>query len=382
MAIRLQSLISDASGAVADLGILVPIAGALVLTNGLDPATVLVGVGTLYLAAGLWFGVPVPVQPIKAAAAIAIARDLPVETIAAAGIVIGVVLLTLGTTRLAGILTPVFATPVVRGLQCGVGLILIQTALHLGRDSVSQGGYVVAALLAVALFASWRSGHRLPLAFLVVAGGVAYTLATSDAGVTLEVSLWRPHFVPGAFDASVLMSAFTLLVIPQIPLTFGNAVVAFTDVERKYFGGKARRVTPTTASLSCGVANVVVGSLGGMPMCHGSSGLTAHYRAGARTNRMNLMIGAALLTLGLLLGPVAFQLLALIPLPVLMGLLAFAGSMHAALVVDQRGYDLVVAVAMGMVGVATANLALALALGLATYWPVVLASRLALDDAA
>ncbi|MGH2729288.1 MAG: putative sulfate/molybdate transporter [Actinomycetota bacterium] len=377
-----RRLLSEASGAVADLGILVPIAGALVLTNGLDPATVLVGVGALYLAAGLWFRVPVPVQPIKAAAAIAIARGLPVETIAAAGIVLGIVLLTLGTTRLAGLFTPVFATPVVRGLQCGVGLILIQTALHLGKDSVSQGGYVVAALLAAALFLAWKSGRRLPLAFLAVAGGIAYSLATSDAGVTLEVAVWRPQFLPGAFNASVLMSAFTLLVIPQIPLTFGNAVVAFTDVERKYFGDKSRRVTPATASLSCGVANVVVGSLGGMPMCHGSSGLTAHYRAGARTKQMNVMIGATLLTLGMVLGPVAFQLLALIPLPVLMGLLAFAGTMHAALVADQRGYDLVVAVAMGVVGVATANLAVALALGLATYWPVAFASRLALDDAA
>jgi SulP family sulfate permease len=59
----------DASGAVADLGLLIPIAAALIVENGLDAGTVLVGAGALYVAAGTYFKVPVPVQPIKAAAA-------------------------------------------------------------------------------------------------------------------------------------------------------------------------------------------------------------------------------------------------------------------------------------------------------------------------
>src|SRR5688572_23521690 len=88
----------DASGAVADLGVLAPLATALVINNGFDPATVLVGVGALYLFAGSYFKVPVPVQPIKAAAAITIARDLPPEHLATAGIILGVVLVILGAT--------------------------------------------------------------------------------------------------------------------------------------------------------------------------------------------------------------------------------------------------------------------------------------------
>ncbi|MGH2655816.1 MAG: hypothetical protein ACRDIZ_03820 [Actinomycetota bacterium] len=35
----------EATGAVADLGVLVPLAGSLILVNGLDPGAVLIGAG-------------------------------------------------------------------------------------------------------------------------------------------------------------------------------------------------------------------------------------------------------------------------------------------------------------------------------------------------
>ena len=110
-------------------------------------------------------------------------------------------------------------------------------------------------------------------------------------------------------------------------------------------------------------------------MCHGSGGLTAHYRAGARTNQMNIMIGAVFLALGLFFGTTALSLLELIPVAVLMAFLVFTGVLHAALVLDRRGYELAVALTMGVVGFVTSNLAIALGVGLALYWPVELARR-------
>ena len=49
-----------------------------------------------------------------------------------------------------------------------------------------------------------------------------------------------------------------------------------------------------------------------------------------------------------------------IPIGILMGCLAFTGVFHALLVADQRGYDLLTALAMGVVGWVTSNLATAL----------------------
>jgi SulP family sulfate permease len=356
------SLLGDVSGSLADLGVMVPIVAALVIKNHFDAATILVGVGALYILAGAYFRVPVPVQPIKAAAALAIAKDLPPSTLAAAGVVLGAILTVASVTKATALIERVFTKPIVRGVQLGVGLILFKTALHLEPKPTPTTYVVAAAVAAVMLWA--RRWRRLPVALGLVAGGVLYSLFVRHQHFAVHAALWHPH-IAHVFDAHVLWSGFVLLVIPQLPLTFGNAIVALSDVEHRYFGPGAARVSPTSVSLSCGLANMAAGALGGMPMCHGSGGLTAHYQAGARTNRMNFAIGGALLVLGVFLGPVAVSILGLIPIAVLMGLLAFTGALHAWLVSDLRGIDLGVALAMGVVGLATGNLAVALALGLA-----------------
>src|SRR5687767_3256070 len=97
----MRRILGDASGSVADLGVLVPITVALVVQNGFDPATVFVGVGSLYVAAGLFFRVPVPVQPIKAAAALTIANGLDPVVLSTAGIILGAIIFVLGISGLS-----------------------------------------------------------------------------------------------------------------------------------------------------------------------------------------------------------------------------------------------------------------------------------------
>ena len=66
----------EAAGAVADVGVLVPLAVALIAGNGLSATAVLLPAGLLYLAVAFVYRLPVPVQPLKAFAAIAIARTM------------------------------------------------------------------------------------------------------------------------------------------------------------------------------------------------------------------------------------------------------------------------------------------------------------------
>jgi len=358
--------LGDASGAVADLGVLLPIAGALVLLNGFDAGTVLVCFGALGVAAGSWFRVPMPVQPIKAAAAIAVAQDLPPQTLAAAGIVLGVSLLAMRVTGLTRLITPLFALPVVRGLQLGVGLLLIKAAFGAQLD-VHGMGIAVGMVLAGLLVAASMSARTLPVALVTALGGLSWGIAQHGLPDPAP-ALWRPELLLGALEPSTLLQAAVLLVLPQIPLTFGNAVIAVSDLQRTYFGARAARVNPDSVSVSCGAANVLTGLLGGVPMCHGAGGLTAHYRAGARSSRMNIMLGSSLLVAGLAFGPGALATLTLLPASVLMAFLLFAGVMHAALVLDQRGAALAVVLPMGLAGLITGNLAIALALGMLVQW--------------
>lgn len=93
-----------------------------------------------------------------------------------------------------------------------------------------------------------------------------------------------------------------------------------------------------------GVSNVLAGFLGGMPICHGSGGLTAHHRFGAQTAGADLIIGSFCLVGALFLTKPVLVLVSLLSLPVLGALLFYVGVQHALLVRDlQRAEDISVA---------------------------------------
>ena len=83
---RATLLARELSGAVADLSVLVPIAVALIVSNGLSPTAVLLPAGGLYVAVAFVYRLPVAVQPLKAVGAIAIAKGLGADEIAAAAL--------------------------------------------------------------------------------------------------------------------------------------------------------------------------------------------------------------------------------------------------------------------------------------------------------
>jgi SulP family sulfate permease len=361
--------LGEAAGAVADLGIFVPLAAALIVVNGMDAGAVLVCAGVLVIAAGVAFRIPFPVQPLKALTAIAVARELAPGTINAAGIELGAILLLLTIGGSGAWLSRWFTRPVIRALQFGVGILLAVGAWKLVAQppEVFQGvpsrswivGLAVAAFVGVWIAA--RAGTPW-IALVVLAVGVIATIVAAQPDLT-GPSISLPSF--GVPSAAAFSSAFFLLVVPQIPLTFGNAIVAVNDLAHQEFGERARRVSVPRVLLSGGLANVASGLLGGMPMCHGSGGLTAHVRLGARTAGMNLLVGGTFLALGLFFADQVPTLLGLLPIWVLGGFLAYAGLRHALLVTDLRGAELVLAMAAGALGAWRGNLAITAAIALA-----------------
>jgi MFS superfamily sulfate permease-like transporter len=103
--------------------------------------------------------------------------------------------------------------------------------------------------------------------------------------------------------------------------------------------------------------NLLSGAMLAAPMCHGSGGITAHYKFGARSQKSNYIIGGVCLLLALL-GASAVGLLKLIPMTVLGVFLIYVGIQHAAFlrdIVQNRSY-LLIAVSVGLVALATTNL--------------------------
>jgi len=310
-------------GAFGDLGTFIPIFIPLVAINGLNPQTILLSVGLCYIICGFYYKIPIPVQPLKALTAIAIAGGLSLSIISAGTILMGIIMLFLAVSRLINPLVRIFSQPIVRGIQLGVGLLLIKAA-------------------AVLIFDGQRS---LP----------AYISGERGFGIS----------IPRLDD---FMTAFFLLVIPQLPLTLGNSIVATSDVARRYFGERAKRVTAYSLSLGLGIANILSGLISSMPVCHGSSGVTAHYSFGARSRFAPIIIGFACFVLGLIFGNEAIKIIKLIPYPILGIMLFYVGLRHSLLVVDLREKELLTALFIGIISFISGNLAIGYFAGMAVWY--------------
>lgn len=367
-----RRLLREGAGALGDLGVLVPIAVALVVVNGLSATAVLLPAGLLYVAAGLVYRLPVPVQPLKAFGALAVALGLGPDEVAAGALLLGALFCVLGLAGALGAAARWVPRPVVRGVQLSVGLLFLRIAWGLVTeppavftDAGRPAWWLVGGAAAVAVLSVLARRHLVTLLWVLLAAG-----AVLWHGAPLR---WGPAPLSSpTLSPEVWLTAATALVLPQLPLTFANSCLATADVARRYFGQAASRVTPDRLAVSLGLTNLLAGALSGMPVCHGAGGMTAHRYFGARTGLAPVLLGTGLLLLALLAGGSLGALLGAFPLPVLAGLLAVAGLAHIGLVRDVRGprswvVVLVVATA-GVLGQLAAGLlagvALAAVLGL------------------
>lgn len=351
----------EAAGAVADLGVLVPIAVALVVGNGISVTAALLPAGAAYVAVALVYRVPVAVQPLKAFGAAAIAAGAGVPVIAAGALLMGVVFVAAGGLGLLDRAARAFPRPVVRGVQLAVAVTFARIAwglvAHAPAAFVHQlptlGSVLVGAVLAALLLR--RPG--LVLAAVALAAVAAVVLAWGGGS-----ALGPTPIAPPRLDGAAFATAATLLVLPQLPLTFANSCLAPADAARAYFG--PTRVTPDRLALTLGGANLLAGAVSGMPVCHGAGGMSAHVAAGARTWRAPALIGGGLVVVSLALGRGLERVLTAFPVSVLAALLVVAAVAHARLMRDVvRWPDRAVVGVVAVLGTVT-NLAVGLVAGL------------------
>jgi sulfate permease, SulP family len=352
----------DVAGAFGDIGILFPIAIALISLNHMNPTAVFFTAGLAYILAGAYFKIPMPVQPLKAVAAIALALQLPPSSIASAGLLMGILLTLIGLTNLVTLLARLFTLPVIRGIQLGLGLILLREGLRMISRSAAtlMNGVSISpwwlALAGGALLLTLLRSRRFPAALALLIAGVAFGFW--EGGHALLPLSWGP--VPFEIlhpRADELWKVLVMLVLPQFALTFGNSIVATENTAQILYGPQARRATVRALSVSIGLMNLVSGTLLSAPTCHGSGGVTAHYKFGARTQKSGYVIGAVCLLLALF-GRSAITLLHLIPTAVLGVFLIYVGVQHAMFIRDlmKRMAFLLIAAGVGIISLATTNL--------------------------
>ncbi len=343
----------EASGAIGDLGTLVPLALGVILLNGVSSSGTFFIVGIFYILAGLYYRVPTPVQPMKVITAYAIANYTQVSAgmIYAGALWMGIILLLLGVSGLVSLSRHV-PKSVVRGVQLGVGTLLMLRGIDFMLSppaagfvpayqhelaSISIGGisaYMLLSLGALLFLLFTLDSRRIPAALVVIIAGFVVGYLLYQPELRLSPSLPQPlSTLPSQQE---MLAALFMLVLPQLPMTIGNAIVAQQELARTYFGRDAERVTWRALSTSQGLANLGAFLFSGMPLCHGAGGLAAHYRFGARTAGNNIIIGTFFLLAALLFGNHAVELLKLLPFSVLGVLLFIAGAELMTMLRDLR----------------------------------------------
>ncbi|MCK5009066.1 MAG: putative sulfate/molybdate transporter, partial [Deltaproteobacteria bacterium] len=189
------------------MGIFIPLALGMIIICGLSPTSVFLPAGLLYLIAGYYYKIPFPVQPLKAVAAISLASGLRPELIATSAYLMSALMLLVLLCDFTKYLDKIFSKPIVRGIQLGLGILLIKSGINL----ILKGEIITGVLLPEVPPSGFALGPN-------------------------ALSL----FVPSLSDVA---TAFVMLLIPQIPLTLGNSMVATADLAKDYFGKRAKKVT-------------------------------------------------------------------------------------------------------------------------------------------
>lgn len=318
------------SGAFGDLGTLVPFLLAYIAVVKIDPAGILLTFGVAMIVVGAVYRTPFPVQPMKAIGSVAATHTaagvaLTTGTFHLAALLTGLVWLAIGASGAAQRLARLVSPAVCYGVILGLGIALMLEAVKL----MAANWWIAApALLGTFVLLSRR---RFPVMLLLLAVGASVALwqrpelgaALADAPVGFRL----PALTLGGIEWSQLAVAAIVLVIPQLPLTFGNALVAIVQENNRLF--PQHPVTERRVAVSTGLMNLFAGSAGGVPMCHGAGGLAGHVRFGARTGGALVILGVLVLFTGLFLADSVQTLFKVLP-PALLGVILLFGGLELA----------------------------------------------------
>jgi hypothetical protein len=330
MAVLRRTPLAEISGSLGDLGTFLPILIALSDGHQISLATTLIFTGIFNILTGVAFGVPLPVQPMKAIAAVAIFKSLSAGSVAAAGIFVSTCVFIFSITGLLEWFTRIIPIPIVKGIQVGAGLSLVIAAGNKATSALSwirpswADNYIWIILALLALFAI-NLRPRTPYALLVLIIGLIFAIirvTLSTQGRLPGLHKWHLYTqIPTGHEWRVgILDAG----IGQLPLTTLNSIVAVSHLAADLLPDTK---TPQVTSIGISVAfmNLIGCWFGAMPVCHGSGGLAAQYRFGARSGSSIIFLGTLKLAIGLFFGESLTDLLYNFPTAFLTVMIVAAG---------------------------------------------------------
>jgi hypothetical protein len=342
---------NELAGSFGDIGTDLPLIVGMALAAGLDGASVFIVFGILQILTGAVYGLPMPMQPLKAMAVLVITQKLTGSILFGAGIAIGVTMLVLTFSGGLTLLARWIPRCVVRGIQFGLGLSLASLALKNYVPAIGGNGYALATAGFLVMIVLWGN-RQFPPGLLVIGMGIGYAFidGLSLQAITDGFAVTLPVMHQPSFDD--ILTGFVVLALPQIPLSLSNSVIATDQTVRDLFPD--RKIGVRKIGLTYSLVNLAAPFFGGIPVCHGCGGLAGHYAFGARTGGSVILYGAFYLIVGLFFSGPLHEVLKVFPLPVLGVVLLFEALTLLSFIRDQghSARELSIALLVGVMALA------------------------------
>ena len=318
------------AGAFGDVGTLIPFVVAYITIVKMPPLGLLFMFGIMLMASGFYYRTPMPIQPMKAIGAAAIAGGINPAALYGAGFTTGLFWLLAGVTGMIRPIAKLATKPVVRGIMLGLGLTFMVDGVHrmITAPALAGIGLVVTYLL--------LTNPKVPAMFVLLIIGIVSAVVTNPQILSelakIHIGFSMPIFSLPMITWNDLVTGTLLFTLPQIPLTLGNAVIAITAENNEHFPD--RPVTEKKIAISQGIMNLIAPFFGGIPMCHGAGGMAGHVRFGARTGGSLVILGTILILFALFFSDSVSIIFKIFPNAILGVILFFAGSELAIVVKD------------------------------------------------
>ncbi|MGW6404333.1 bifunctional SulP family inorganic anion transporter/carbonic anhydrase [Streptomyces sp. NPDC055134] len=389
----------SASGAVFLIAL--PLSLGIALATGAPLQAGLVAAAVGGLVAGRLGGSPLQVSG-PAAGLTVVTADLihryGWRTTCAITVIAGIAQLGLGCLRVARSALAV-SPAVVHGMLAGIGVTIAVAQVHIVLGGTPQSAVLgnlralpaqlthvdLAALglslLTLAVLFTWpripgragRALRRVPAALVAVA---CATATAAFAGITVtkvDLPSWSSHALAGLPEGPVLglvAAVLTVTLVCSVQSLLGAVAVDKLASSKPALRPEARRSDLDRELLGQGAANIVSGTLGGLPVAGVAVRSAANVNAGAESRNSTMLHGVWVVVAALLMVP----LLELIPLASLAALVMAVGiqmvSLHHIRTVTRHREVLVYAVTT--LGVVALGVLEGVALGIAVAVAVAL----------
>ena len=348
----------ELAGSFGDFGTLFPLAIGYIVVCGLDPAGFLFMMGLANIATGLIYRLPMPIEPMKVLAVVAIAQRWTPSMIYASGFAMGVIWLVFGLTGVMDWIARITPRPAIRGIQVSLGVLLAVEAVKMIGPAWLLG------LVAVAVVLLLRNNRYAPASVVLILLGVVLMALRGDLQAVQGFAFHLPPLT--IFSLKEIWRSLLLAGFAQIPLTATNAVIATSALISNYW--PERRVSENRLALNMGLMNLVLPFVGGMPLCHGAGGLAGQYYFGARTGGTNILEGLIEISLGLFLAGSIASLFTAFPSAIIGAMMLLVGVGMVKFARDVRwSLDLIPMAATVGVSVSI-NMAFGFAAGMSVHY--------------